>query len=196
MLILGWFIMLKELRCSLFKKQLINFHNGLNIILGDDDAKNSIGKSSALIAIDFIHGGVSLLEDKSGAIRAMGHHHYDFKFAFFGKNYFFSRSTAFPEIVHVCDEKYTNISDISIEDFRKQIKEIYNLQQCEKTFRFLVGPFSRIWGKGGIDSDHPFLASVKELNGTGIERLVDLFGHSEAIAVEKNCWTLKRNDES
>lgn len=53
--------MLKEIKCSLFKRQSIVFHNGLNIILGDDDAKNSIGKSSALMAIDFVNGGESLL---------------------------------------------------------------------------------------------------------------------------------------
>ena len=41
--------MLKKIKCNLFSHQQINFHTGLNIVLGDDEAKNSIGKSSALL---------------------------------------------------------------------------------------------------------------------------------------------------
>lgn len=39
--------MLKQIKCNLFNHKQIDFHDGLNIILGDDEAKNSIGKSSA-----------------------------------------------------------------------------------------------------------------------------------------------------
>lgn len=46
--------MLKEIYCDKFKKKLIEFHDGLNIILGDDIASNSIGKSTMLLAIDFV----------------------------------------------------------------------------------------------------------------------------------------------
>ena len=49
--------MLKEIYCDKFKKKLIEFHDGLNIILGDDIASNSIGKSTMLLAIDFAFGG-------------------------------------------------------------------------------------------------------------------------------------------
>lgn len=82
--------MLKEIRCSEFKHPAIVFHAGLNIILGDDDAKNSIGKSSAMLAIDFAFGGNSLIDDKSGAIRNLGQHRYEFSFEFSGQRYYFS----------------------------------------------------------------------------------------------------------
>ncbi len=37
----------------------IIFKEGLNVILGKDDGAMSIGKTSALLAIDFVFGGVS-----------------------------------------------------------------------------------------------------------------------------------------
>lgn len=55
--------MLKEIQCPLFNHAKISFHQGLNIILGDDDAKNSIGKSTALMVIDFVEGGDSFIKD-------------------------------------------------------------------------------------------------------------------------------------
>jgi uncharacterized protein YydD (DUF2326 family) len=72
--------MLKEIQCPMFNHAKITFHQGLNIILGDDDAKNSIGKSTALMVIDFVQGGDSFLKDEAGAIRALGHHTYNFSF--------------------------------------------------------------------------------------------------------------------
>lgn len=76
--------MLTKIICSLLNRGEISFCAGLNVILGDDDAKNSIGKSSALMIIDFAMGGTSLLEDKAGIIKSMGHHVYIFEFDFNG----------------------------------------------------------------------------------------------------------------
>lgn len=177
--------MLREIRCSEFRQQAIVFNAGLNIILGDDDAKNSIGKSSALIAIDFAFGGNSLTEDKSGAIRAMSHHRYDFSFVFSGKNYCFSRSTESPDIVDICDDHYVKRGILSIEEFRKELKRHYQIDECDSSFRSLVGPFSRIWGKGGLDVDHPFLSVPKESASVAIERLVDLFAFGATTAAAK-----------
>lgn len=177
--------MLKEIRCAEFKQPTIVFHAGLNIILGDDDAKNSIGKSSALLAIDFAHGGNSLIEDKSGAIRAMGHHRYDFSFIFWGQKYCFSRSTEFPDTVDACDDHYVRQGVLGVEEFRKKLKQLYQLDECESSFRSLVGPFSRIWGKGGLDVDAPFLSVAKESASVAIERLVDLFAFSAMTVAAK-----------
>lgn len=119
--------MLKEIQCPLFKHAKICFHQGLNIILGDDDAKNSIGKSTALMVIDFAQGGDSFLKDEAGAIKALGHHYYNFSFVFFGQSYFFSRSTDMPNVVYVCDEGYTRLSELPIDDYRKKLSELYGL---------------------------------------------------------------------
>ena len=40
----------------------IKFKEGLNVILGKNDGKMSIGKSSALLAIDFVFGGSTYIK--------------------------------------------------------------------------------------------------------------------------------------
>lgn len=177
--------MLKEIQCSFFSDKRIKFHPGLNIILGDNDAKNSIGKSSALMAIDFIFGGDSLLNDDSGAIKVLGHHQYNFSFEFEDKLYFFSRGTDTSELVYVCDENYSRQSELSIDQYRRKLKEYYKVEHLDSSFRSIVSPFSRIWKKGALDPDHPFSSLSKEPAGTALSRLVDLFGHSSEIAAEK-----------
>ena len=69
--------MLIEMWSPVFKKhgeirEPIRFHHGLNVIMGMDLADNSIGKSSSLLAIDFIFGGNSYL--KSIAVKKLGDH--------------------------------------------------------------------------------------------------------------------------
>jgi len=41
--------MLKEIICDKLPNRQIVFHEGLNVIEGDENAANSIGKSSALL---------------------------------------------------------------------------------------------------------------------------------------------------
>jgi len=177
--------MLKEILCPLFNHARISFHEGLNIILGDDDAKNSIGKSTALMVIDFAQGGNSFIEDEAGAIKALGHHYYNFYFLFAGQPYFFSRSTDASDVVHVCDKNYTRLRELPVEDYRRTLKEFYGLASLESSFRSVVSPFARIWRKGGLEPDQPFIATPKEPSGTAIGRLIDLFDHSSDISAEK-----------
>lgn len=177
--------MLKEIWCPFFKHKKISFHDGLNIILGDDDAKNSIGKSTALMVIDFVQGGNTFLKDDAGAIKNLGHHYYNFCFVFAGKIHFYSRSTDISEVVYVCDNSYSKQSELTIDDYRKKLAELYGLASLESSYRSVVSPFSRIWKKGGLEPDQPFVGATKELSGTAISRLIDLFGRSPEIAAEK-----------
>ncbi len=177
--------MLKEIQCPLFNNARISFHQGLNIILGDDDAKNSIGKSTALMVIDFAQGGDSFLKDEAGAIRALGHHRYNFSFVFAGQPYFFSRSTDASDVVYVCDKEYTKLNELPVEYYRRRLKELYGLESLEGSFRSIVGPFARIWRKGGLEPDQPFISALKEPSGSAISRLIDLFSRSADIAAEK-----------
>jgi hypothetical protein len=177
--------MLKEIQCPLFNHERVTFHQGLNIILGDNDAKNSIGKSTALMVIDFAQGGDSFLKDEAGVIRALGHHHYNFTFVFAGQPYYFSRSTDTSDVLHVCDKHYAKLNELSVVDYRKMLKELYGLGGLENSFRSIVSPFARIWKKGGLEPDKPFIAATQELSGAAISRLIDLFCRSADIAAEK-----------
>lgn len=178
--------MLNKIICPLFNHGEISFRPGLNIVLGDDDAKNSIGKSSALMVIDFVMGGESLLADKAGAINALGHHTYMFEFVFSNVSYFFSRSTEASDLIQVCDSKYMVTSEINLDVYRTRLKSLYELDSLDSSFRSLVGPFSRIWNKGGLDPDQPFTSVSKEPAAMAIVRLIDLLGYTKDIASEKS----------
>lgn len=178
--------MLSKVSCPLFNHGEISFHPGLNIVLGDDDAKNSIGKSSALMVVDFVMGGMSLLEDKVGTIKSLGHHAYSFEFIFEGESYFFKRSTDTSDLIQVCNQSYETTEEISVDAYRTQLKTLYHLDHLNSSFRSLVSPFSRIWNKGGLDPDQPFTGSFRESAGVAIERLIDFFERTDDIAEEKD----------
>lgn len=178
--------MLTKIICSLLNCGEISFCAGLNIILGDDDATNSIGKSSALMIIDFAMGGTSLLEDKAGIIKSMGHHTYIFEFNFNEVRSLFSRSTNEPSVVNVCNKDHQVTGQISIEEYTAKLKKLYNLEDLRNSFRSVVNPFSRIWNKGAWDPEKPFFADAREAAGVAIGRLIDLFERSDDIAEEKS----------
>ena len=101
--------MLIEMWSPVFKKhgeirEPIRFHHGLNVIMGMDLADNSIGKSSSLLAIDFIFGGNSYL--KSIAVKKLGDHPIYFCFQF-EKKFYFARDTAKPDIITYCNDDYS-----------------------------------------------------------------------------------------
>ncbi len=177
--------MLKEIRCVHFSHSKISFHSGLNVILGDDDAKNSIGKSTVLMVIDFVLGGTTFLKDDAGAIRELGHHHYDFAFEFGPEWLYFSRATNMSDVVHVCDDNYVRLSELSLEDYNRLLKHLNGLDGLEGSFRSTLNPFARIWRKGGLEPDQPFVAVSKESSAVAIGRLIDMFGRSADIAAER-----------
>lgn len=177
--------MLKEISCPLFKEKTIFFKKGLNVVLGSDDAKNSIGKSTALMVIDFVMGGSTFLKDEAGVIKAVGHHYYNFSFEFSEELFFFCRPTDVENLVFICDKDYAKIGEISTEDYLKRLKQLYGLSSLESSFRSIVSPFSRIWRKGGLEPDQPFSNVVKESESKAISRLIDLFEHSMKVSAEK-----------
>lgn len=81
--------MLVEIKSPAFiengkERPSIHFKEGLNVILGKEDGENSIGKSSAMLAIDFVFGGNTYID--SDGVKHIGHHTIFFAFEFDGKN--------------------------------------------------------------------------------------------------------------
>ena len=72
--------MLKKIICDKFIENEIVFHNGLNVVLGDDIASNSIGKTTLLMIIDFIFGGNDYINKNKDVIENLGHHTFNFIF--------------------------------------------------------------------------------------------------------------------
>lgn len=177
--------MLKQIKCDQFNHKQIDFQAGLNVILGDDEAKNSIGKSSALLVIDFAMGGKSLLVDYAGVIKALGDHTYKITFEFNDKPLFVSRSTETPDVVDLCDSNHVKRDEMTLEAYREQLKALYGLSELESSFRSIIGPFSRIWNKGEYDPDLPLAGASKEKLSTGVSRLLDLFERTSDVTVER-----------
>ena len=76
--------MLVKLSCEKFRVKTLKFHDDLNVVIGDEKAANSIGKSTILMVIDFVFGGESLLAHNKDIVTELGEHDYHFEFMFEG----------------------------------------------------------------------------------------------------------------
>ena len=166
--------MLKEIRCDVFKTPVVEFHDGLNVILGDDMASNSIGKSTMLMIIDFVFGGGSYITANHDAIEILGDHSFNFCFNFGTDLLYFTRMTKRYQYVTYCDKNYNPINDIMLDDYRNLLREKYKVQLQDMSFREIISLYSRIWGKKNYDIDKPLQIS-NEKASLAIIRLIKLF---------------------
>ena len=173
--------MLLEIRCEKFRTGIVRFHSGLNVVLGDENATNSIGKSTLLMLVDFVFGGSTLLEWNKDVVDELGHHHYDFTFEFDGELHRFRRETIAPDSVYVCNTAYEVLSAIPLEEFTAFLKQAYGLVSPGQTFRAAVGLHLRVWGKENLIPDEPLHASPKQKSKDCIDNLVKTYGKFEAI---------------
>lgn len=177
--------MLKEIHCDKFSSTPVVFRKGFNVILGDDVATNSIGKSTFLMVIDFALGGESFIKYNTDVVKELGHHHYYFKFEFQSELLTFRRDTHRPELVFRCTDKYEEIEPIDINVYRALLKKAYGLDSIEMSFRGIVSLFSRIWGKENLEPRRP-LDSHKQQNSndalTSILKLYEIYAPLENLA--------------
>jgi hypothetical protein len=178
--------MLREIRCEKFRTRVVPFHPGMNVVLGDDNATNSIGKSTLLMLVDFVFGGSTLLEWNKDVVAELGHHHYDFAFEFDSELHRFRRETITPETVYVCDADYKVLSAMQLDEFNAFLKHAYGLEQPGQTFRAAVGLHLRVWGKANLIPDEPLHAFPKQKDKDCIDNLVKTYGKFEAIRARDN----------
>lgn len=178
--------MLKFIECEKFienglPRGRIEFFPGLNICLGEDNAENSIGKSTLLFAVDFCFGGDSYCSQK-GFLEKAGNHKINFCLEFGKEPYYFSRSTENPKEIALCDEDFNITKKIRDDEFKKFLLEKYNLIETDLSFRQVVTSFIRIFGKDSSEIKN--IVGVEGHNGgkTGILRnLIKLFEKYEEI---------------
>jgi uncharacterized protein YydD (DUF2326 family) len=90
--------------------------------LGSSDAKNSIGKSTFLMIIDFVFGGDDYLnKETKNSVDNVGPHTINFSFEFNNEVLFFSRSTDNPSFVNMCDSEYNVIKTISVDAYNNAL---------------------------------------------------------------------------
>ena len=166
--------MLKEIICNEFNQKQIIFNKGLNTILGDDNATNSIGKSTLLMIIDFVFGGSDYLKSIE-IFNNIGHHSVQYCFEFVGCNYYFTRKTADSQTVYICNDIYDVTDEISIEKYNEFLYNKYQINLYATTFRGVVGRYLRIYGKENLDEKKPLKYIGKEKEDVAIIALLKLF---------------------
>lgn len=176
--------MLKEIRSDMFAQSVIPFRMGLNVVAGDDCATNSIGKSSALLAIEFAMGGKTYAEQKD-MVQNVGHHDVFFCYSFDGVDFYFKRNTATPNTVYKCNEQYEVIGEQSIDEFCQFLLLRYGIHHENLTFRNFVGLFSRIYGKQNTIENLPLNTVAKENGDVVITRLMKIFDEYASIEEQR-----------
>lgn len=180
--------MLTEISCDKYRdngveRGPIRLHAGLNVVVGGDDASNSIGKTTFLLAIDFALGGDSYASKKSSMKRRIGPHEVFFTHSFEGdQDYRFCRSTADYNTVWRCDDTGALVSSMTIGAFRDWLAAKYDLGELGSSFRNLQSPFLRVYGLKHEDVDRPLMANGNDSLSDDLHRLLHLYGCYKEVA--------------
>jgi hypothetical protein len=173
--------MLKQIICDKFREKIITFKDGLNVVIGDDIASNSIGKSTILMIIDFIFGGNTYIKSNKDAIENLGHHEFKFSFIFDEEEYFFLRNTNEYKYITICDKDFNPIDKIKIEEYTKFLKDRYKIFLKDISFRNIVGRYIRVYGKENLNEKKPMQYFEKETQKESILQLIKLFDKYKVI---------------
>lgn len=169
--------MLKEISCSLFNtpgcpSKKIEFKKGLNVILGTENGDTSIGKTTALLIIDFAFGGKTYA--KSDAVRQLGNHVISFVFTFQNLSFHFSRSTEDPGDI-IFHNTNGNDEHKTLAEYTAWLSKMYNIEYKNISFRDTISRFFRIYGKGNTNEKQPLLAIPVESQEKAIKVVITLF---------------------
>lgn len=191
--------MLKEIRCDRFrtyndmKRDPIKFHPGLNAVLGTNDAKNSIGKSTFLMIIDFVFGGTDYTHKCTDVQEMVKEHTIEFCFEFDDGLHYYSRNTVNTTKVNRCDADYNVLETISVSAFCKELAAGYHIPDSLGTFRGIVNPYFRVYQKDNMDEKAPLDVVKKAKQEDAINELLKLFGKYDLV--EKYKKQQKENEE-
>lgn len=174
--------MLREIRCDKFRtfddkpREPIKFHPGLNAVLGTNDAKNSIGKSTFLMIIDFVFGGRDYVQKCTDVQQMVEGHTIEFCFEFEDGLHFYSRNTVNTTKVNRCDENYNVIDAISTDKFCKELAKGYHVDESLSSFRGMINPYFRVYQRDNLDEKAPLEVAKKGKPEAAINELLKLFG--------------------
>lgn len=148
--------------------------------LGKNAGENSIGKFSALFAMDFVFGGNSYLD--SDGLKHTGAHTIFFTFEFEGKRYHFARNTSDAENIQICDENY-NLTGTAWKrpEFCDWLKKQYHIDFVGLSYCESVSNFFCIYGKENIHERKPLQGIRNEGMQKSIDILVKLFDRYKEI---------------
>jgi hypothetical protein len=127
------------------------------------------------MVIDFGFGGSSFLRHNVDLVEELGHHDYVFTFTFDGMDYLFRRGTVDPEAVYRIDNEAESESLLSLEEYTAFLKAAYRVDLEDISFRALVSPYIRVWGRENLDVRKPLHATPKQRSKESVENLIKAF---------------------
>ena len=176
------YTVLKQISCDKFMvnghvREPINFHNGLNVVLGGKSGTNSIGKSTFLMILDFVFGGEDYIKEDKDVQKNVGQHTINFVFEFNEKYYYFSRSTKDFQTVNVCNENFEPLADgkMTLKEYQKFLAENYSLDLPGLTFRNAVSRFIRVYNRKTVNEKRPLQTFDQESGKQQVYGLLKLF---------------------
>lgn len=175
--------MLKQIHCEKFLQKSIIFHSGLNAVVGDNVASNSIGKSTMLMIIDFVFGGGDYITKNHDVVDQLGHHEFHFVFEFNKEKYYFVRTTNEYKFVSICNEKFDVLDSKKVEEFTAWLQKKYLCELDDLSFRNTIGRYLRIYGKENLNERKPIQYFEKETAKKSISALLKLFDKQKVLKV-------------
>ncbi|GAB1770196.1 DUF2326 domain-containing protein [Priestia megaterium] len=176
--------MLERIKSAIFTEGIIDFHEGLNVVLGDNKGSNSIGKSTLLMIVDFVFGGNTYISHNNDVVANLGHHDFGFTFKFNNTEYHYVRGTENPDTVYKSNNKYEKLHEIKVNDLTKKLKSLYELDSDQLTFRAAVNTYSRVWGKENNNVKKPLHSFAQDNFSQTVTNLIKLFNKYGAIATQ------------
>ena len=187
--------MLVEVQCDKFIKygeirKPIQFHAGLNTVIGDDNGSNSVGKSTFLMILDFVFGGKDYVSKCLDVQENVGEHIINFTFMFDGTPYHFSRSNIDYKHVVRCDENYVPFPEdnrMTLDQYHAFLAEHYGTQvEDDLPWRGVVSRFIRVWKRDTLDEERPIRAAKDEKAESAIKRYMQLYGKYASVEAQIN----------
>ena len=181
--------MLVRVQCDKFvangkKRPAIEFHKGLNAILGDEDRSNSIGKSTLLMILDFVFGGEDYVKKCQDVQENVLEHTINFTFLFDGQEYHFARNTVDYMSVTKCDKDYRPIEGadkMHIDDFRDFLAEKYAVNTEGLTWRGAMSKFIRVYKRETMDEERPLQSANQENVKDAIKKYMQQFSKYNVV---------------
>ena len=181
--------MLVRVQCDKFvangkKRPAIEFHEGLNAILGDEDRSNSIGKSTLLMILDFVFGGEDYVKKCRDVQENVLEHTINFTFMFDGQEYHFARNTVDYMSVTKCDKDFRPIEGadkMHIDDFRDFLAEKYAVNTEGLSWRGAMSKFIRVYKRETMDEERPLQAAKQENVKDAIKKYMQQFGKYNVV---------------
>ena len=180
--------MLKRLQCDEFiengqTRPAIEFHKGLNAVIGNESGTNSVGKSTFLMILDFVFGGDDYITKSKEVHRNLDPHTFRFEFEFDGQPYYFTRSTDTDDIVTQCDENYEPLENgaMKLSKYWEFLLEKYGLEEYGLTWRGAITRFVRVDRRDTLNREEPFRSAKGEKQSQAIIQMLKLYGQYEDV---------------